>query len=252
MMKASTAAVFVVLLHACGGGDVEPEVAQEDSSAPAAPPAERHVSESSTRFRASGNEPSWVLVIDGDRLTLITAFGERQYVADTPAPEHSEGSTRYATRIDERDFRATIFDRLCRDTMTGMPHPHSVEVVLGEETFSGCGGDPAALLEGGEWAVFDMAGTTLADESHVTLEFGPEGRLHGRAPCNTFSAAYALSGEGLSVTAAATTRMACPEPLMAQEALFLSLLETVGSFDIDPAGALVLRSHDGRTITARR
>jgi hypothetical protein len=32
--------------------------------------------------------------------------------------------------------------------MSGMPFPKPVTVVLGEKTFTGCGGEPATLLRG--------------------------------------------------------------------------------------------------------
>ncbi|MCC6377608.1 MAG: META domain-containing protein, partial [Burkholderiales bacterium] len=40
--------------------------------------------------------------------------------------------------------------------------------------------------------------------------------------------------------------------LMAQEQLFLDVLQNVRRFDVRSDGALLLRTDDGRTITARR
>lgn len=203
-------------------------------------------------FRARGNEPGWLLDIDGDRLKLDTRYGARRYETATPAAQRTDAFTRYATRVDGRDLTVTAFNRLCRDDMTGMPYPHAVEVVLGGEKLTGCGGEAAALLRGADWIVADIAGKPVAAGSRVTLNFGADGRLSGRASCNAFNARYVLTGETLTVSGAAGTLMACPPPLMQQEELFLAVLQATSAFDIGPDGALVLRAADGRTITARR
>lgn len=119
-------------------------------------------------------------------------------------------------------------------------------------TLNGCGGDPAALLQGGEWVVEDLRGGGIVDRSRITLNFGTDGRVGGAASCNRYTAAYALSGEGLTISKAAATMMACAPALMQQERLFLDLLAQVRHFTLDATGALVLHAADGRTISARR
>jgi heat shock protein HslJ len=63
---------------------------------------------------------------------------------------------------------------------------------------------------------------------------------------------YTLSGEALTISQSAGSMMMCDEPLMNQERAFLALLATVNQFSIDPDGALLLKSSDGRSIRARR
>jgi heat shock protein HslJ/membrane-bound inhibitor of C-type lysozyme len=189
------------------------------------------VDETSTTFRARGNEPGWRLDIDGERMTLVTQSGEKR-VAPIPAAQRTNAFTRYATRVEGSDVTATIFNRPCKDTMTGMPHPHAVEVVLDGRKLTGCGG--------------------IIDRSRATLSFGPDGRVAGRASCNNYTAQYTLTGEGLTVSKAAGTMMACEPALMRQEQLFLDVLQNVRRFDLGPDGALILQTDDRRTITARR
>jgi heat shock protein HslJ/uncharacterized lipoprotein YbaY len=210
------------------------------------------VDESSTTFRARGNEPGWGLDIDGDRMTLVTQFGEKRLVTATPAAQRTNAFTRYATRVEGSDLTATIFNRPCRDTMTGMPHPYAVEVMLDGKKLAGCGGDPATLLQGREWVVEDINGKGVIDRSRATLNFGPDGRVSGRSSCNNYTAQYTLTGEGLTVSKAAGTMMACEPALMQQESLFLDVLQNVRRFDLGPDGALLLRTDDRGTITARR
>jgi heat shock protein HslJ len=116
----------------------------------------------------------------------------------------------------------------------------------------GCGGDPASLLHGAEWAVEAIDGEPPVEGSKVSIAFDDEGRVSGAASCNRFTGRYALSGEGLSLTPMATTRMACPQPLMTQEQRVLALLEEVMRFEIVNDGALLLVTGDGRSVKARR
>lgn len=204
-------------------------------------------------FTARGNEPGWRLDIDGDRTTLVTQDGTQPIAVPTPAAQRTGAFTRYAARSDGGDLTVTLFDRTCRDTMTGMPHPYAVEVVLGRRKLAGCGGDPATLLHGAGWAVEAIDGKAIVERARATLDFGSDGRVSGRAFCNNFTGQYKLTGEGLTVSPnIAATMMACPPALMTQEASFLEVLRSVRRFDLTADGALVLRTDDGRTLTARR
>jgi heat shock protein HslJ len=211
------------------------------------------VDETATNFRAMGNEPGWRLNIEGDRMTLITQDGAKRVVTPAPAAQRTDAFTRYAARTEGSDITVTVFNRRCKDTMSGMPHPHVVEVLYDGRKLTGCGGDPATLLQGREWVVQDIAGKGIVDRSRTTLNFGADGRVSGGASCNRFTAPYTLTGESLSISPkAAVTMMACEPALMQQEGFFLDVLRNVSRFDIGPDGALILHANDGRTITARR
>jgi heat shock protein HslJ len=129
--------------------------------------------------------------------------------------------------------------------MSGMPYPQRVRVEIEGEQLLGCGGDPARLLQGGEWVVEDILGGGIIDRSRVTLRFWQDGRLTGRASCNNLMGQYQLSGEGLAIGQAATTRMACSPALMEQEQRVLNSLAQVQRFDIDDTGALLLYTSEG-------
>jgi heat shock protein HslJ/uncharacterized lipoprotein YbaY len=203
-------------------------------------------------FTARGNEPGWRLDIDAATMTLVTQFGAKRVAVATPAAQRTGAFTRFAARSEGGDLTVTVFDRTCKDTMTGMPHPYAVEVVLDRQKLAGCGGDPATLLQGPEWVVEDISGQGIVDRSRASLVFGPDGRVSGRASCNNFTGQYKLTGEGLTVSQTAGTMMACPPALMEQEAKFLEVLRNVQRFDLTADGALVLQADDRRTIKARR
>ena len=203
-------------------------------------------------FRATGNEPGWRLAITARTMTLVADDGRTRIEAPTPVAEPGEGFTRFRAPAAGVGLVATIFERHCTDSMTGMPHPNAVTITFAGRTLNGCGGDPATLLRGAEWVVEDLAGRGVIDRSRATLAFDANGRVSGRGSCNRYTASYALTGEGLTIAKPASTMMACAPALMQQERLFFDLLAQVRRFSIDASGALVLHAGDGRTIAARR
>jgi heat shock protein HslJ len=92
----------------------------------------------------------------------------------------------------------------------------------------------------------------VASAAAPTLAFTADSRVYGKASCNRFTAGFALTGETLTVERAASTMMACAEPVMEQELRFLELLRSVQRFTLAADGALTLHAADGRTIVARR
>ncbi len=244
----TTAAICVALttaLASCstsrGSATATPAVAQGQSPATPGMP-----------FRATGNEPSWRLDIDSKAMTLLTNFGQDRLVAPTPTAQVSKATTKFVGSTDQGELTATIVNQLCVDSMSGMPHPQSVTVVVGGKTLTGCGGEPASLLQGAGWMVVEIDGTPLVAGSNVTLDFGTDGRVSGHASCNSFTSAYTLSGEGLAISQVAGTMMMCDVALMDQERRFLDALGGVQDFSIAADGALLLKAGDGRTIKAQR
>jgi heat shock protein HslJ len=224
-----------------GTATATPAVAQDQSPVTASAP-----------FRATGNEPSWRLDIGSTEMTLLTNFGQDRLVAATPKAQVAGGTTTYVARTSQGELTATVVNQLCVDSMSGMPHPQSVTVLVGGKSLTGCGGEPASLLQGAEWTVVEIVGAPLVAGSKVTLDFAPDGRLSGHSSCNRFTSAYTLSGEGLAISEAAGTRMMCEAALMDQERRFIDALGAVQNFSIAADGALLLNTGDGRTIKARR
>jgi len=224
-----------------GAAGATPAVAKDQSPVTAGAP-----------FRATGNEPSWRLDIGSAEMTLLTNFGQDRLVAATPTAQVSNAKTKYVARTNQGELTATIVNQLCVDSMSGMPHPQSVTVVVGGKTLTGCGGEPASLLQGAEWTVVEIGGAPLVAGSKVTLDFAQDGRVSGHASCNNFTGTYALSGEALAISKVAGTRMMCDAALMDQERRFLDALGGVHNFSIAADGALLLRTGDGRIVKTQR
>jgi heat shock protein HslJ len=222
------------------GGEGTPP-ASETASAPAL----------ATPYRAHGNEPFWGLAIEADSMTF-TSPDAGPLAVPLPAAEPIEGGRRYRAEAGGQPFVATILERPCADGMSGMPYPHTVTVTAGGVEYAGCGGDPAALLTGVAWRVESIGGASVNDTIEVTLHFTADGRVAGKASCNSYTAGYRLSGEGLAISEVVMTRMACTPPRIAQEQRFIEVLRAVERFEVDPTGALVLHAADGRSVLARR
>lgn len=206
-----------------------------------------------TIYIASGNEPGWQLQISGDRLSLSLDYGERHLAGPLPAMDAQAGNgRRYRGELEGHALQLDIRPGPCQDDMTGMPRPDTVRLQLDQRQLHGCGGDPRDLFAGGGWHIVAMDGQAVADGQQGSLEFDREGRVSGRAFCNRFSAAYQLTGEGLTIGPAAATKMACEPPAMDLERRLLDLLSQVTRFSIDDERQLVLHTGGGAALTARR
>lgn len=106
-------------------------------------------------------------------------------------------------------------------------------------------------LTGTEWVVENIADGGIIDSSRVTLNFGPDGQLSGRASCNTYHGHYDLSGKQLEISRLATTMMACVPALNKQEKRFTQILQNANSFEISDKGKLIIRADAGKTLEAR-
>ena len=203
-------------------------------------------------FTAMGNEPGWRLDIGGGRMSLNADYGATTLTVPAGEPVPIPGGRRYAGTEAGRSLAVTVLDRICHDTMTGMPRPCAVSVEFDGRKLDGCGGDPVSLLRGGTWVVESIDGAPSIPSAMPTIVFGDSGSVSGSASCNSYSGAYALTGEGLTVSRLLSTRKACPPPLMQQEDAFLARLREVLRFERPPGGTLVLHTGASQTIRARR
>ncbi|SEQ84027.1 hypothetical protein SAMN05428995_11040 [Loktanella sp. DSM 29012] len=107
-------------------------------------------------------------------------------------------------------------------------------------------------LVGQPWAVEDVDGAEVIDNSNAHLVFTADGSLTGNATCNQIIGSFVDTGEALSIGQTGTTMMACPPALLDQERKLLTILAGVTGYEIDETGTLTLTTTDGETLTARR
>jgi heat shock protein HslJ len=219
--------------------------AEPANASPDAAPVEAAV----PGYRARGNEPFWSIEAHADELRWTTP--------DAPDPLRWSAATR-ADRADGFDLGATregsaltlsASATICRDSMTGMPHPHTVVVTIDEREFTGCGGEPIDLLAANAWIVASIDGAAIVGEA-PTIGFDRTGRASGSGACNRWMSEIHLTGEGLGFARAASTMMACPEAAMRTERHFLDALARVTRHDFDASGNLLLKAGDDTVIVA--
>jgi putative lipoprotein len=76
------------------------------------------------------------------------------------------------------------------------------------------------------WRPVAVGGERFADDTRAFLTIGADGTVSGDAGCNRFSGTLTRTDAGIELGPLATTRRACPEPVMRQEAALLMALET--------------------------
>jgi uncharacterized membrane protein/membrane-bound inhibitor of C-type lysozyme len=137
-------------------------------------------------FRASGNEPAWLLTIMGDRAVLALGFERREVAVTLGPPADGPGGVLRASAPGQPPVRVTIAPGPCQDSMSGVGFANRVTVEAEGRTFSGCGGTLASRLVGAPWTVTEIAGQPAAGLRPVTLRFEEGGRSGGQGPCNTY------------------------------------------------------------------
>jgi heat shock protein HslJ len=203
-------------------------------------------------YRASGNEPFWQVRVTGREARLFLLGEEAPRRAALGQPREAAGGTLHPGVSGDTPFTLTISPGPCRDTMANLTHPDRVRVTLGERAFEGCGGTLASRVTGPEWRIVEIAGEPAAGDRPATLRFEENGRMGGRAPCNTtYGGDWRLDGERLVFGRLFSTMMACPEPAMSQEQALFRILGSARDWRIGEQGDLVIEG-EGGAVVARR
>lgn len=202
-------------------------------------------------FRASGNEPAWLLTIAGDRAVLALGYERREVAVTLGPPSDGPGGTVRASAPGQPPVRVTIAPGPCQDSMGGVGFANRVSVEAEGRTLAGCGGTLASRLTGAEWTVTEIAGQPAAGLRPVTLRFAGSGRTGGQGPCNAYGGDWRLIGERLAFGRLFSTMMACPEPAMTQERALFRILETASAWRIGEQGGLVIEGEAGALVARR-
>jgi putative lipoprotein len=117
---------------------------------------------------------------------------------------------------------------------------------------SGCGSGISLdePIEGPVWRLAQLGDEPIALGGDAQIQFdGSSGRVSGSGGCNRVSGTFTRSGVTLRIGQLASTRMACSDPVRgANEAQFLSALQTTASYRLAGPGRLALLDAGGRTV----
>ena len=108
---------------------------------------------------------------------------------------------------------------------------------------------PEPQLIGPEWQLLSYnngreAVVSIQSGTQPTATFSSDGGVSGSTGCNTFNGPFQTLARSISMGPFATTRMACPQPEMEQETLYLQALERASTFQFVD-GRLEFRDSDG-------
>lgn len=122
-------------------------------------------------------------------------------------------------------------------TATGtLTHPQGVETgeqpVLNVSSLKASSSEPASFsLSNTEWLLKDLSGNGVVDHVRATLAFPEAGKVTGNGSCNRFFGTSEIHGNAIKLGALGSTRMACPEGVMNQEAKYLEELQAAERFE---------------------
>lgn len=98
------------------------------------------------------------------------------------------------------------------------------------------------------WRAVAVDGSPVTVESNNRephLVFSADGRVSGSAGCNRLTGSYEKDGNSLRFGQTATTKMACPPPLMTLEQAFLQALGATAAMQIS-GNTLALKDAAGK------
>jgi heat shock protein HslJ len=200
-------------------------------------------------YTARGQEPGWMLSITDQTIALTTAAGAR-FETTNPQRGRTPARGRYDVVLNGKAVAISIDPQICRDSMSGMPHPDRVTINGLNGALNGCGGAPRALLGTDEWSISEIGSSAVLGSTAPTIAFLDDNAVAGSGSCNRFRGGFELTGETLTIEQLATTMMACPDQVMQQEQAVIRQLEATRSFDIRADGALILKDAKGGTLVA--
>ena len=196
-------------------------------------------------YKALGTEPFWSLTIEGKRMVFDLAGEHHVFGASTVARPSFNG-WRYVSKT----ITADVTFAPCSDGMSERTYKDTVTVMVGKNTYKGCGGGilPPASLERTAWRVASINGADIPATQGALVSFG-DGRMSGTIGCNRLGSDYTYADGKVGFGPVMSTRMACQEPLTSQEFAFVSLLGASPATSFTNTGALVLTGKGGATVT---
>jgi heat shock protein HslJ len=230
-IKYSPPMISIVLLSGCQTIP-EPEAPPSDASA----------------YIARGNEPGWLLKMDGKTLDYQGDYGETKIEVKQPEGRPSFNGMRYVTSR----LTVDITYASCTDDMSGERYSDSVTIIAEGKEVKGCGGRklPPESLDNTSWTIIMLDQLPALDSVKTEVRFH-DGRVSGTAGCNRFTGSYSHNSNVLTFDSMATTKMMCPEKQMVQEASFMALLngKVTKRFTVD--GNLIIANERGKRATLK-
>lgn len=195
---------------------------------------------------ARGNEPGWIVRFNADNIAFEGDYGETKITVPKPEGRASFNGMRYVTSRLTVDITHSI----CTDGMSGERYAETVSVFANDKEYQGCGGQklPPESLDGTSWTIVTIDQMPTLPGIPTALRFA-DGNVSGSGGCNNIGGSYSVKGSDLIFGALVTTKMACAETQMTQEAKLLSLLSGKVNTRYTADGNLILTNASGQQAT---
>lgn len=217
--------------------------------------------ETTVDFKATGNEPSWVLTIDFDRQMEFKSLDEAGFQLRTPVPApvspQDVDAIQFRAQTDEGELQVTVFSTECTDTMSGEVFSHEVRVraktsdLADFVEYTGCGDYVGNYRLNAVWELTELDGEAVASQGKApNLRFDlHEGQVSGFGGCNRISGPVTMEGNQVRFGNLASTKMACPS--MKLEDMFLKALGS-GPFESTLSVTTMTLANDRHRMTFER
>ena len=92
-------------------------------------------------FRGVGQEPGWIVELkEGDEIKAVLDYGATTLALPAPSGETSaDGVVTYDASTDTDHLVLNIKGKTCVDAMSGESHPSTVELMVNDKPYRGCG-----------------------------------------------------------------------------------------------------------------
>jgi len=182
---------------------------------------------------AGCNRYSGTYTVSGNSITISSSMATTMMMCDESVMEQESA---YLKALPEAKTYAVKGDQL---TLAGADKTSLAVYKAQSQDLPGTSWEATGYNNGKQAVTGMLAGTTL------TADFGKDGNLSGNAGCNTYSGAYKVNGDQITIGPLASTMKACSEPagVMEQEAQYLAALQSAATYQIE-GNVMQLRTKD--------
>jgi len=173
-------------------------------------------------FKATGNEPSWLLQIDDQQQLSFKSIDDHQLNLSSAISEVTRMSDGDAIRLQtntEGKFNVTLLPGNCNDNMSGKKFGQTVQVMVQTPEmeqpvlYKGCGMYKGAYQVNQKWMLTSIDGTALpktekSNMPYLTIQL-LEGKMYSYSGCNYLNGTVNMKGERLIFGPVAATKKAC-------------------------------------------
>lgn len=207
----------ILILFACNSQKQvpqEPEVVN-DLSIPTLPD-----------FKASGNEPAWMLEIEEAKSIRFKSFGIETFELLLPVPQAEENETTaetvYKSENADGKIEVRISRKACMDLMSGKSFSYQVTIKAQprnssrEYAYEGCGMYIGDYRLNDIWALKEFNGEKINPKDfargapYIELNLKNQ-KMLGKGGCNDMGASFTMADQKISFGPIRATKMACPQ-----------------------------------------